>query len=124
MRYARVHAQATRGRADHEAAEAVEANESDGLEVRYWFRASNLSGLGHKIIAGLDPGDEAEALRRYKAHLDERDKPKLSEPEYCSFCGQPTSDALGFITGYERSLICATCTEEASAIFAEQRKRR
>jgi hypothetical protein len=31
------------------------------------------------MIDGLDPSNEAEAVRRYKAHLDERDKPKPSE---------------------------------------------
>ena len=73
------------------------------------------------MIDGLDPSNEAEAVRRYKAHLDERDKPKPSEPKRCSFCLQPASDGRIF---NRYSLICETCTKEVVAIFSKQRKRR
>ena len=35
---------------------------------------------GRKIIEGLDPTDEHEALRRYKAHLDEHERERYAPP--------------------------------------------
>jgi len=44
-------------------------------QVRYWFsNRATLRMLSWEIIEGLDPSNEDEALRRYKAHLDERAK--------------------------------------------------
>ena len=63
-------------------------------------------------------------MRRYKAHLDERDKPKPSEPDYCSFCLQPASDERALVGNYRYNLICETCANEAIVVFAERRKRR
>ena len=80
---------------------------------------------GRKIIEGLDPTDEHEALRRYKAHLDEHERERYAPPppKCCSFCGEPASDERApWLAAYP--LICETCTARAAAIFAEQRKRR
>ena len=89
-------------------------------QVRYWFRASNLSRVGRKIIEGLDPSNEAEALRRYKAHLDERKQPAVPEPKCCSFCRKPQSAERVLVGPDNCTLICEACTARAAAIFAKQ----
>ena len=72
-------------------------------QVRYWLRTGAPQSLtGRKIIEGLDPTDEHEALRRYKAHLDEHERERYAPPppKCCSFCGEPASD--------ERTLVGST----------------
>jgi hypothetical protein len=95
-------------------------------QVRYWLRTGAPQSLtGRKIIEGLDPTEEHEALRRYKAHLDEHERERYAPPppKCCSFCGEPASDERApWLAAYP--LICETCTARAAAIFAEQRKRR
>jgi hypothetical protein len=50
-------------------------------QVRYWLRTGAPQSLtGRKIIEGLDPTDEHEALRRYKAHLDEHERERSRHP--------------------------------------------
>jgi len=64
-------------------------------QVRYWLRTGAPQSLtGRKIIEGLDATDEHEALRRYKAHLDEHERERYAPPppKCCSFCGEPASD--------------------------------
>jgi hypothetical protein len=96
-------------------------------QVRYWLRTGAPQSLtGRKIIEGLDPTDEHEALRRYKAHLDEHERERYAPPppKCCSFCGEPASDERTLVGSTTYPLICETCTARAAAIFAEQRKRR
>ena len=106
-------------------------------QVRHWLRTGAPQSLtGRKIIEGLDPTDEHDALRRYKAHLDEHERQRYAppQPKCCSFCGELASDEsfCGELASDERALvgsktyplICETCTARAAAIFAEQRKRR
>ena len=111
--------------------EAVEADEADGqsgpLLDRYWLRTGAPHSLtGRKIIEGLDPTDEHEALRRYKAHLDEHERERYAPPppKCCSFCGEPASDERPCFGSTTYPLICDTCAARAAAVFAEQRKRR
>ena len=50
-------------------------------QVRYWLRTGAPQSLtGRKIIEGLDATDEHEALRRYKAHLDEHERERYAPP--------------------------------------------
>ncbi len=71
-------------------------------QVRYWLRTGAPQSLtGRKIIEGLDPTDEHEALRRY---LDEHERQRYAppQPKCCSFCGEPASDERTADDNYER----------------------
>jgi hypothetical protein len=115
-------------------------------EVGHWFylqlnRAWHLRVIGAEVVYGLDPhntdgtvNDAAwtEALQRYRTlRAEQRVERKRKQPEQdappaskrSSFCGEPASEERVLVgNGYQ--MICATCTEEAAAIFAEHRKRR
>jgi hypothetical protein len=54
--------------------------------------------------------------------LDERDKPKPTEPKCCSFCDEPATDRRILVDSGSYPLICATCAKQAVAM--KQRKRR
>ena len=80
---------------------------------RYWLRTGAPQSLtGRKIIEGLDPTDEHEALRRYKAHLDEHERERYAPPppKRCSFCSEPASDQRTLVGSTTYPLICETCT--------------
>ena len=86
-------------------------------QVRYWLRTGAPQSLtGRKIIEGLDPTDEHEALRRYKAHLDEHERERYAPPppKCCSFCGEPASDERTLVGSTTYPLICETCTARAA----------
>src|SRR6476661_5607235 len=80
-------------------------------QVRYWLRTGAPQSLtGRKIIEGLDPTDEHEALRRYRAHLDEHERQRYAppQPKCCSFCGEPASDERTADDNYERQATAQT----------------
>ena len=70
--------------------------------VRDWLRRPwhARSHVGQKLTADRGknvftgengPIDEAEAMRRYKEHLDRGNAPQPVEPKRCWFCGEPQS---------------------------------
>ena len=86
-------------------------------QVRYWLRTGAPQSLtGRKIIEGFDPTDEHEALRRYKAHLDEHERERHAPPppKCCSFCGEPTSD--------ERTLVGSTTSADLRDVYRACRR--
>jgi formylmethanofuran dehydrogenase subunit E len=91
--------------------------------VREQLRLSpyHRSHVGKAIYDGLGTGDEDEALRRYKAHLDRRNEPAPPAPKRCSFCGEPASEDRLLVTDGRYQFICEPCTKEAAAVFAERR---
>ena len=114
------------GQADREP-KAVEADEADGRSGPLLAQDRSAPILDcRKIIEGLDSTDEHEALRRYKAHLDEHERQRYAppQPKCCSFCGELASDERALVGSKTYPLICETCTARAAAIFAQQRKRR
>ena len=122
-------------------------------DVGHWFwlrrdRPWLLRGIGSDVVDGLDPTNPdgtrnevswTEALQRYRTlRAERRAKRKNAEPEppahaepepparkRCSFCRQPASDGQVLVaSGDNYSLICATCTKEAAALFAKHRRQR
>jgi hypothetical protein len=110
-------------------------------QVRYWFklqlsRPHDLRGIGSEVVAGLAPNNDdgttkeaswTEALRRYKAHLDQqradRERAKAERhkhmAECCSFCCKPQSAERIFL-GPGTTRICEACTARAAALFLKR----
>ena len=93
-------------------------------QVRYWLRTgASASHVGRQIIEGLDPSNEDEALRRYKAHLDRRNEPEPPAPKRCSFCDEPRSEDRPLFTDGSYEFICEACAKKAVAEFAKVRRK-
>ena len=96
-------------------------------QVCYWLRTGAPQTLtGRKIIEGLDPTDEHEALRRCKAHLDQHERERYAPPppKCCTRLRRPFNDLRTLVGNASYPLICETCTTEAAAIFVKRRKQR
>jgi len=96
------------------------------LRVREQLRLSpyHRSHVAKAIYDGLGTGDEDEALRRYKAHLDRCNEPEPSSPPRCSFCNEPRSEDRPLFGDGRYEFICEPCAKKAVAAFAKFRGER